>query len=1012
MKALLCSVGFAVALCTAAPVGAQTLATWEQTVNVSAAEGALTKISGCDLCPDAGGYSTTRVDVTGGYADFVPASGQRLSVGLTAEAVPAVNGMLVDYAFSIWPNGAFEIRERGVYRGEGSFASGDRFRVSIEYGKVVYRRNGVKVYTSKTLPLVPMALSVTLSSRGSSLTGAALYLGSDFVTDPPPPPPPPPAPIETAEILPLGIVSSGPYQAIIERLPHPKPELPALGPAGSWINDPVFQSRILRATDNVTRPGAPDRSYRSPSSPHQNAWSAQGSYFYVVSGDGSVLPFRFDARKGTATRVQPTTTGNGGLVLGFYIEPQFSYVSDTQIYGSRTSALRAIDEYDFATGAYRRLLDLDTVVPGMQGTYMGGIASSGGPTERIMAFFGGTSQDRHHYVVVFDKADPTRRLLLDTTASTVDGVPTPLSLNFSLHHAALDRSGRYVMLYPPYADQQSARKAAQSYVWDTETGSFAELGISARPYGHDAFGYGVSVNQDCCRTTTWDAAQWQFRNLSTPLITTDVIKKVLSPKEVYLGEHGTWNNARPDTLVPFVSALFRSPLSTTEWRAWDDEIVAVQTNAGAANPTTWRFAHHRSDFRSDIDPMGGSFWYQPRPNISSDGRWVMFTSNWEKTLGTDPTGDSATRARQDVFIVELKSSVPPPPNVELAATPLPSGRATVAYAASLQAAGGRGTFVFSVSAGSLPAGLSLDNATGAITGTVAAPETATFTIYVFDPTEPLNDASGTFTITIAPPPVAMALPAFATARLTVPYAAAPQASGGNGVYEWSVVDGVLPAGLTLDAATGAIAGTATSIGAYTFTIRAASVDEPANAADASGSIVVGPSPIVMTTTAVAAGRERVSYRTTLAASGGTGVTTWSATLPAGLTLNSNTGAIAGTPTLAGTYDVSITATDAGDPTNTATNVVVFTITPGVKVSSPRLMPAATVGVPYAYTFEASNVQGKAKWNLQGGALPPGMSFNATGSISGTCMVPGTYYFNARVKDSNTDDTLTMTLVVR
>jgi hypothetical protein len=51
-----------------------------------------------------------------------------------------------------------------------------------------------------------------------------------------------------------------------------------------------------------------------------------------------------------------------------------------------------------------------------------------------------------------------------------------------------------------------------------------------------------------------------------------------------------------------------------------------------------------------------SFWYEPRPNVSGDGRWVLFTSNWEKTLGADPVGESGTGYRQDVFLVQLKGS--------------------------------------------------------------------------------------------------------------------------------------------------------------------------------------------------------------------------------------------------------------------------------------------------------------------------------------------------------------------
>jgi hypothetical protein len=64
----------------------------------------------------------------------------------------------------------------------------------------------------------------------------------------------------------------------------------------------------------------------------------------------------------------------------------------------------------------------------------------------------------------------------------------------------------------------------------------------------------------------------------------------------------------------------------------------------------WRFAHHRSNVNSDSDPSSLYFWYEPIANISPDGRWVLFTSNWEKTLGRD---SSEPTYRQDVFIVAL-----------------------------------------------------------------------------------------------------------------------------------------------------------------------------------------------------------------------------------------------------------------------------------------------------------------------------------------------------------------------
>ena len=461
--------------------------------------------------------------------------------------------------------------------------------------------------------------------------------------------------------------ATGPYEAVVDRVAYPKPALPALGPAGSKIQDPVFKSTIARITDAATRPGSPGRSYRTPSSPHQNEWSAKGSYFYVIGSAGAgAIPYSFDASTGTARRIQPSGTGEGGMVLKFYIEPQFSYIDDAIIYGSYNGAgstKRTIDQYDFRTGAYTTLLDLDSIVGGLSGTYIGSVASSGGPVERIMAFFGGTAQDRHHYVVVFDRAHPENRQIADTTASTINGAPSPVTLGFNLHHAMIDRSGRYVMLYSTSADQAAPRKAAQEYLWDLQTGGVTELGTPALPYGHDAFGYGVYVNKDCCTSSTWDAGQWQFRALASPLATRDLVRSVLTPQEVYLSDHTTWNNARPDRLVPVVSGTYRYGANTAPWRPWDDEIVAIQTDAPAgAESTIWRFAHHRSDVSYDGDASRLAFWYQPHPNVSQDGRWVLFTSNWEKTLGTDVAPEAGTAARQDVFLVEMKqtgSTAPP-----------------------------------------------------------------------------------------------------------------------------------------------------------------------------------------------------------------------------------------------------------------------------------------------------------------------------------------------------------------
>ncbi|HWK11502.1 MAG TPA: Ig domain-containing protein [Vicinamibacterales bacterium] len=529
------------------------------------------------------------------------------------------------------------------------------------------------------------------------------------------------------------------YDAVTDRGPRAKPTLVKVGGAGFSFNDPVFGTRMWRVTDRSTRPGFPDRSFRTPSGTHQNAWGADDRHFYVTTNDGTIIPFAFDPSTGSASRIDPSRDGEGGLTLKFYLEPQFSFVDPNIVYGtSNTSGsnLHTVDAFDFNTGRYSTLLDLETVVPAstLKDTYVGVIGSSSGPVEKLLAMFGGASQDRHHYVVVFDRANPKNRRLLDTSASTLDGKRTPAALDFTLHHAFIDRSGRFVLLYPSGADRQGARQAPPLVVWDLSDDSLTSLPLdAAHAGGHDAYSFGFAVNQDCCTATTYDAAQWQLRALSTPMSTRDLVQPVIAPKEVQLADHPSWNNAQPDRLVPFISGLYRYGVNDAEWRPFDDEIIAVQTDvAPDRGADIWRFAHHRSDVRNDNDASQFSFWYTPRPNVSPDGRWVLFTSNWEKTLGTDPVGSPGERARQDVFLLQLRGSDDTSAGpLAILTTRLPDAKRNTAYVAYLTASGLHGAAVWKITRGALPAGLKLDAASGVISGTPTSAGTF-FTVTVSD----------------------------------------------------------------------------------------------------------------------------------------------------------------------------------------------------------------------------------------------------------------------------------------
>jgi hypothetical protein len=921
---------------------AQTAVIWQSPLNVTTAAGTLTKSGGCDGCPDSGARSTQQL--TGdGYADFVPGDG-RFFGGLGADLSASTSSATINYAFSFWPGGAWEIRELGVYKKDGTFTAGDHFTVSIESGAVVYRRNGSAIYRSAVTPAFPLVLDTTFYSTGSALTGATIGTGLSPNATNAPPPPPPSSETTPAAANPSGAAirtGVGPYLAVIDRYSYMKPALPAMGPAGTTITDPTFFSSITRLTDGNTRPGYLNRSYRTPSGTHSLAWSAAGTKFYVVSTDGSIIPFLFDASTKTAKRIQPTTTDDGGFVLRFYLEPQFSFVNDSLIYGSFTgpgATLRTIDQYDFSTGLYTTLLNLDTIQTGLTGTFVGGISSSAGPNERILAFFGGTAQDKHHFVTVFDVANPSSYQVLDTLTSTLNGQPAPITLNFSLHHATIDRSGRYVILYPTAADMAGARQASQMYVWDTATNVMTPLTGSAHPYGHDALGYGVSINQDCCTSTTWDAAQWQFRNLAMPTTSRDLIATILSPKETSLADHPSWNNARSDAQVPYVSGLYRYGTNTAPWRAWDDELIAIQTDAPAGtDPTIWRFAHHRSDVRSDTDPTTTYFWYEPRPNISPDGRWVLFTSNWEKSLGTDPKGDASGSFRQDVFLLELESpsstppasqQPPPPPPpppvvvaVAIASTVVPNGQVGVPYAAALGATGGSGSYAWSLASGALPPGLSIDRTLGVISGNPTTAGTFTFQVVVSDTTNVSNSTARSFTTVVSGPPLKITTASALPARQSLPYSMTFAASGGSGSYAWLVTSGTLPPGLSLSSA-GTLSGVPTTTGTYNFGVTAADAGNTSIKQSMNYFIVVSAAvKIVAPPPTLSPVRDKL-FAYAFTAVNVVGMAKWSivGTLPQGLTFNTTNGILSGTCKTGGTATVQITVADAST-SNTITVIL-------------------------------------------------------------------------------------------
>ncbi len=155
--------------------------------------------------------------------------------------------------------------------------------------------------------------------------------------------------------------------------------------------------------------------------------------------------------------------------------------------------------------------------------------------------------------------------------------------------------------------------------------------------------------------------------------------------------------------------------------------------------------------------------------------------------------------------------------------------------------------------------------------------------------------------------------------------------------------------------------------------------------------------------------QNIGYSTSLAASGGTPGYTWSSsgTLPAGLTLSSQTGVISGTPTTAGVYPFTVVVTDSIGAT--ATLPVSLTVnSPGSQTFSfvNLSFPQAVIGQPYSQTVQTvGGCQSTSPFRpsviiSEAGNLPPGLSFSdgPPAIISGSAATTGNYAFTLSATD--------------
>jgi len=260
----------------------------------------------------------------------------------------------------------------------------------------------------------------------------------------------------------------------------------------------------------------------------------------------------------------------------------------------------------------------------------------------------------------------TKSTFYTQTVALVGGSrpPTSTTAGFNVHNARISRDGMAVKITPAGANTLFFWFPQTATVTACSTGGEGHAGVSSFCGGHTVLGYSHLINNGGPGST--------FSLLDRPLSNLNEFTRLVPAEDsVPLGmdTHWSWNNDDPADTTPVCGAFSgrgagtvgdgsrnpaTNPLMSVR-QAWDREIVCVATSGP---PKVWRFAHHHStgacNANAKVDSCFGSI---AIGNVSQDGRFYLFSSDWDWSLGSeprDPGCPTAGRCRADVFIVELK----------------------------------------------------------------------------------------------------------------------------------------------------------------------------------------------------------------------------------------------------------------------------------------------------------------------------------------------------------------------
>jgi hypothetical protein len=326
----------------------------------------------------------------------------------------------------------------------------------------------------------------------------------------------------------------------------------------------------------------------------------------------------------------------------------------------------------------------------------------------------------------------------------------------------------------------------------------------------------------------------------------------------------------------------------------------------------------------------------------------------------------------------------------------PTGTVGDNFFLSLTGVGGARPYGWTLTAGSLPTGVTFNGPAGTISGTPSV--AGVFQIQVLATDNVGATGSQTILINIAPAPSIPTASPLPSAVSGIGYSTALSAVGGAPPLTWSVTGGALPTGLQLHANSGVISGTSAVLGTATATIRVTDANGIFSSKAFDLTVANPASATISILDSLPPAEAGVPYSATVQVAGGTPPYTYAlapgSSVPTWAIFDTATGTIYGTPdTSVLTFQIQVTDAGSGNATSSALGVT----TPLSIVQTS--LPAGSIGGAYATSLTVTGGAGSPLWTLVSGSLPPGLAFDSGGLLSGVPQTAGVSTFTLRASDT-------------